>query len=95
MYTLKFIDMSLNFEDRKRELLILFTYRKFMMFKASYFYGFLYIFFNYDIRASSSSPQDTQLTYPQYLNTVRLQISYAKDIHDTLVAAAQNISPTE
>ncbi|VVD03600.1 unnamed protein product [Leptidea sinapis] len=39
--------------------------------------------------------QETTLSYPQYLNTVRLQISYAKDIHDTLVAAAQNISPTE
>ncbi|KAF9808460.1 hypothetical protein SFRURICE_008513 [Spodoptera frugiperda] len=38
---------------------------------------------------------DTSLSYPQYLNTVRLQITYAKDIHDTLVAAAQNISPTE
>ncbi|XP_014364217.2 mediator of RNA polymerase II transcription subunit 29 [Papilio machaon] len=44
-------------------------------------------------RLDSGPPtQDTQLTYPQYLNTVRLQISYAKDIHDTLVAAAQNIS---
>ncbi|KAJ8709213.1 hypothetical protein PYW07_009039 [Mythimna separata] len=38
---------------------------------------------------------DQNLSYPQYLNTVRLQITYAKDIHDTLVAAAQNISPTE
>ncbi|XP_026736037.1 mediator of RNA polymerase II transcription subunit 29 [Trichoplusia ni] len=38
---------------------------------------------------------DSSLSYPQYLNTVRLQITYAKDIHDTLVAAAQNISPTE
>ncbi|XP_053615617.1 mediator of RNA polymerase II transcription subunit 29 isoform X2 [Plodia interpunctella] len=39
--------------------------------------------------------QETPLSYPQYLNTVGLQIAYAKDIHDTLVAAAQNISPTE
>ncbi|XP_034835747.1 mediator of RNA polymerase II transcription subunit 29 [Maniola hyperantus] len=44
---------------------------------------------------SGSSTQETTLSYPQYLNTVRLQISYAKDIHDTLVAAAQNISPAE
>ncbi|PZC76944.1 mediator of RNA polymerase II transcription subunit 29 [Helicoverpa armigera] len=36
---------------------------------------------------------ESSLSYPQYLNTVRLQITYAKDIHDTLVAAAQNISP--
>ncbi|CAK1545558.1 unnamed protein product [Leptosia nina] len=44
---------------------------------------------------SGPTSQDTTLSYPQYLNTIRLQISYAKDIHDTLVAAAQNISPTE
>ncbi|CAG4959750.1 unnamed protein product [Colias eurytheme] len=44
---------------------------------------------------SGPTTQETTLSYPQYLNTVRLQISYAKDIHDTLVAAAQNISPTE
>ncbi|XP_072933351.1 mediator of RNA polymerase II transcription subunit 29 [Epargyreus clarus] len=44
---------------------------------------------------SGPTTQDTALSYPQYMNTVRLQISYAKDIHDTLVAAAQNISPTE
>ncbi|KOB77924.1 Intersex-like protein [Operophtera brumata] len=44
---------------------------------------------------SGPSTQETTLSYPQYLNTVRLQISYAKDIHDTLVAAAQNISPAE
>lgn len=35
------------------------------------------------------------ISYPQYLATVRTQISYAKDIHDTLICAAQNISPTE
>ncbi|XP_026497585.1 mediator of RNA polymerase II transcription subunit 29 [Vanessa tameamea] len=44
---------------------------------------------------SGPTSQETTLSYPQYLNTVRLQISYAKDIHDTLVAAAQNISPAE
>ncbi|CAH4027560.1 mediator of RNA polymerase II transcription subunit 29 [Pieris brassicae] len=46
-------------------------------------------------RMDSGPVQETTLSYPQYLNTVRLQIAYAKDIHDTLVAAAQNISPTE
>ncbi|XP_026332284.1 mediator of RNA polymerase II transcription subunit 29 isoform X2 [Hyposmocoma kahamanoa] len=46
-------------------------------------------------RLDSTNTQETTLSYPQYLNTVRLQISYAKDIHDTLIAAAQNISPTE
>lgn len=35
------------------------------------------------------------ISYPQYLSTVRTQISYAKDIHDTLICAAQNISPSE
>lgn len=35
------------------------------------------------------------LTYPQFLVTARSQVAYAKEIHDTLVAAAQNISPTE
>ncbi|KAG6457520.1 mediator of RNA polymerase II transcription subunit 29 [Manduca sexta] len=42
-----------------------------------------------------SGPTTQETSYPQYLKTVGLQISYAKDIHDTLVAAAQNISPTE
>lgn len=35
------------------------------------------------------------ISYPQYLSTVRLQISYAKDIHDTLICAAQNISAND
>lgn len=35
------------------------------------------------------------ISYPQYLQTVRNQISYAKDIHDTLICAAQNISSCE
>ncbi|XP_063233783.1 mediator of RNA polymerase II transcription subunit 29 [Bacillus rossius redtenbacheri] len=35
------------------------------------------------------------LTYPQYLGTVRSQVAYAKEVHDTLVAAAQNITPSE
>ncbi|XP_054271472.1 mediator of RNA polymerase II transcription subunit 29 [Macrosteles quadrilineatus] len=35
------------------------------------------------------------LTYPQYLATVRAQVMYAKEIHDMLLAAAQNITATE
>nr|CAD7410810.1 unnamed protein product [Timema cristinae] len=35
------------------------------------------------------------LTYPQFLATVRSQVSYAKEVHDTLMTAAQNIAPTE
>lgn len=35
------------------------------------------------------------ISYPQYLQTVRNQITYAKDIHDTLICAAQNISSSE
>lgn len=38
---------------------------------------------------------ENALSYPQYLSTVRTQIAYAKDIHDTLICAAQNISPSE
>ncbi|XP_063548710.1 mediator of RNA polymerase II transcription subunit 29 [Cydia strobilella] len=41
------------------------------------------------VRLDSGPSAESTLSYPQYLNTVRLQISYAKDIHDTLVAAAQ------
>ncbi|XP_046670029.1 mediator of RNA polymerase II transcription subunit 29 [Homalodisca vitripennis] len=32
------------------------------------------------------------LTYPQYLSTVRAQVLYAKEVHDMLLTAAQNIS---
>ena len=36
------------------------------------------------------------ISYPQYLSTVRTQISYVKDIQNTLLMAAQNItSPSE
>ncbi|XP_060535476.1 mediator of RNA polymerase II transcription subunit 29 [Cylas formicarius] len=38
---------------------------------------------------------DNSLTYPQFLATVGAQVSYTKEIHDTLVAAAQNISPSD
>ena len=35
------------------------------------------------------------LTYPQYLNTVRTQVSFAKEMHGMLLAAAQNITTSE
>lgn len=35
------------------------------------------------------------ISYPQYLGAVRTQISYTKDLHDTLIHAAQNISSSE
>lgn len=39
---------------------------------------------------------DNSLTYPQFLSTVGAQVSYTKElIHDTLVAAAQNICPSD
>jgi mediator of RNA polymerase II transcription subunit 29 len=39
----------------------------------------------------NESMQENALTYSQYLELVKTQISYAKDIHDTLLMAAQNI----
>lgn len=38
---------------------------------------------------------ETMLSYPQFLATASAQVAYAKEIHDTLVAAAQNISPSD
>lgn len=38
---------------------------------------------------------DNTLTYPQFLSTVNAQVAFTKEIHDTLVAAAQNISPSD
>ncbi|XP_075227608.1 mediator complex subunit intersex [Lycorma delicatula] len=34
------------------------------------------------------------LTYPQFLATVRSQVAYAKEVHDMLLSAAQNIQNT-
>lgn len=39
--------------------------------------------------------QDNSLTYPQYLNTVRSQISYLKEVHDVLMEASQNVNQPE
>ena len=42
------------------------------------------------------NPQEVgSLTYPQYLATVRAQVSYAKEVHDMLLVAAQNITTSE
>ncbi|KAJ8970203.1 hypothetical protein NQ314_001350 [Rhamnusium bicolor] len=46
-------------------------------------------------RSESLSINDNTLTYPQFLATASAQVSYTKEIHDTLVAAAQNISPSD
>lgn len=47
-------------------------------------------------RVEPMPPTDTgPISYPQYLSTVRTQIGYTKDLHDTLIHAAQNISPSE
>ncbi|KAG8229985.1 hypothetical protein J437_LFUL008563 [Ladona fulva] len=37
----------------------------------------------------------TMLTYSQFLATVRAQVSYAREIHHALVAAAQNVTSGE
>ncbi|XP_022912210.1 mediator of RNA polymerase II transcription subunit 29 [Onthophagus taurus] len=46
-------------------------------------------------KSESIGIPDNTLSYPQYLATVNAQIAFTKEIHDTLVAAAQNISPSE
>lgn len=46
-------------------------------------------------RNESIGMPDNTLTYPQYLATANAQVAYTKEIHDTLVAAAQNISPSD
>lgn len=49
------------------------------------------------VKVATTGPlmDNSSIPYTQYLSTVRTQISYAKDIHDTLICAAQNISPVE
>lgn len=46
-------------------------------------------------RAEPIPPNENALSYPQYLSTIRQQIAHAKDIHDTLICAAQNIAPSD
>ncbi|EDS30565.1 intersex [Culex quinquefasciatus] len=48
------------------------------------------------VAPTQPNPAETNaLSYSQYLDVVKIQIGYAKDIHDTLICAAQNISPSE
>ncbi|XP_043490986.1 mediator of RNA polymerase II transcription subunit 29 [Polistes fuscatus] len=42
-----------------------------------------------------SAQEGPALTYPQFLMTVRAQVGYAKEVHDTLVSAARTIAPGE
>lgn len=42
-----------------------------------------------------SENQNTPMSYPQYLSTVRSHIVSSKEIHDTLISAAQNISQSD
>ncbi|XP_031629100.1 mediator of RNA polymerase II transcription subunit 29 [Contarinia nasturtii] len=46
-------------------------------------------------RMDTTPTNDNAVSYPQYLSTVRQHIAYAKDIHDTLICAAQNLAPSE
>lgn len=43
------------------------------------------------IKTNESMSQENALSYLQFLELVNTQITYAKDVHDTLVMAAQNI----
>lgn len=38
-------------------------------------------------------PEGNAISYPQYLNSVRSQIGYLKEIHDLLLTASQNNGP--
>ncbi|XP_050301075.1 mediator of RNA polymerase II transcription subunit 29 [Anthonomus grandis grandis] len=46
-------------------------------------------------RSENIGMNENSLTYQQFLATVGSQVSYTKEIHETLLAAAQNISPSE
>lgn len=46
-------------------------------------------------RVEPCPSNENALAYPQYLSSVRQQIAYAKDLHDTLICAAKNITPNE
>jgi len=46
-------------------------------------------------RSENLGMNENSLTYPQFLATVGAQVSYTKEIHETLLAAAQNISPSD
>lgn len=53
-------------------------------------------YFPIPVAPTQPNPAETNaLSYNQYLDVVKIQIGYAKDIHDTLICAAQNICPSE
>lgn len=55
-------------------------------------------YLQYDVeptRTEHMAYQDNKFSYPHYLATVRAQVAYVKEIHDSLTATAQNIAPTE
>jgi hypothetical protein len=39
----------------------------------------------------SPTPQENALSYMQFRELVQTQLTYARDVHDTLMMAAQNI----
>lgn len=39
--------------------------------------------------------EPNHISYPQYLNSTRSQISYLKEVHDLLLNASQNVGPLE
>ncbi|EAT37825.1 AAEL010217-PB [Aedes aegypti] len=48
------------------------------------------------VAPTQPNPAETNaLSYSQYLDVVKIQTSYAKDIHHILICAAQNICPSE
>ncbi|KAL1457178.1 hypothetical protein WDU94_001838 [Cyamophila willieti] len=56
-------------------------------------------YLNVGVATTRTEPLPNQeantLTYPQYLNTTKNQVAYAKDIHDMLTKVAHNINPQE
>uniref|UniRef100_A0A0A9WP58 Mediator of RNA polymerase II transcription subunit 29 n=1 Tax=Lygus hesperus TaxID=30085 RepID=A0A0A9WP58_LYGHE len=56
-------------------------------------------YLNLTVMPTRSEPMPNQdmnaLTYPQYLSTVRTQVNFAKELHDMLLAAAQNITSSD
>ncbi|KAK7591136.1 hypothetical protein V9T40_002749 [Parthenolecanium corni] len=39
--------------------------------------------------------EPNHISYPQYLNSTRSQISYLKEVHDLLLNASQNVGPLD
>jgi len=41
------------------------------------------------------APQQDALSYPQFLTTAKMQVGYARELHDTLQAASQSLGSTD